>query len=457
MGVVPPAPGFNAVLAEIAHRHGALLILDEVMTGFRVARGGWAELLGAPASRSTPTSTPTARSWAAGCRRRRSAGGREIMSQLAPAGPVYQAGTLSGNPLACAAGLATLRECTDEAVRHGWTRTADGRRRPGRAGPDRGRGAAPAADAGNMFSIFFTDDAVTDYDDRPDPGQSARSRRSSTSMLARGVYLPPSAFEAWFVSAAIDDAALESSPRPCRTPPRGRRGGRRREDAVVRTASTKTVVHVLRHGEVHNPTKILYGRLPGFRLSAAGRADGQGGRPGAGRPGRHPRRGQPAGAGAADGRADRRPVQPRDRHRRPADRERELLRGQAGQRRRRRAARPAQLVGAARPVRPVVGRELPADRGQRMFAALHAAREQAEGHEAVCVSHQLPIWTLRRYLERKRLWHDPRRRQCGLASLTSFHFDGDRPWSASATASRRPTSSPPHPAPGRPRAPDRHA
>ncbi len=59
-----------------------------------------------------------------------------------------------------------------------------------------------------------------------------------------------------------------------------------------------------------------------------------------------------------------------------------------------------------------------------MFAAVHAARVAAEGHEAVCVSHQLPIWTLRRYVERKRLWHDPRRRQCGLASLTSFHFDG---------------------------------
>jgi broad specificity phosphatase PhoE len=59
-----------------------------------------------------------------------------------------------------------------------------------------------------------------------------------------------------------------------------------------------------------------------------------------------------------------------------------------------------------------------------MFAAVHAARVAAEGHEAVCVSHQLPIWTLRRYVERKRLWHDPRKRQCGLASLTSFHFDG---------------------------------
>jgi broad specificity phosphatase PhoE len=61
-----------------------------------------------------------------------------------------------------------------------------------------------------------------------------------------------------------------------------------------------------------------------------------------------------------------------------------------------------------------------------MLAALHAAREAAEGHEAVCVSHQLPIWVLRRYVERKRLWHDPRTRQCGLASLTSFHFEDDR-------------------------------
>lgn len=80
-------------------------------------------------------------------------------------------------------------------------------------------------------------------------------------------------------------------------------------------------------------------------------------------------------------------------------------------------------MGAARPGHPLLGEAYRAI-AERMFAALHAARVAAEGREAVLVSHQLPIWTLRRHVERKRLWHDPRRRQCGLASLTTFHFDG---------------------------------
>src|SRR5689334_9621090 len=109
MGVVPPAPGFNAGLARLAHEHGALLILDEVMTGFRVSRGGWAGLEPVDADLYTYGKVMGGGLPAAAF------GGRaEIMGQLAPAGPVYQAGTLSGNPLACAAGLATLRACTDE-------------------------------------------------------------------------------------------------------------------------------------------------------------------------------------------------------------------------------------------------------------------------------------------------------------------------------------------------------
>src|SRR5262249_27500754 len=116
MGVVPPAPGFNAFLAETAHHHGALLILDEVMTGFRIARGGWADYSGAILGEAIDADIYTFGKVMGGGLPAGAFGGRaSIMSGLAPAGPVYQAGTLSGNPLACAAGLATLRLCTDDA------------------------------------------------------------------------------------------------------------------------------------------------------------------------------------------------------------------------------------------------------------------------------------------------------------------------------------------------------
>jgi glutamate-1-semialdehyde 2,1-aminomutase len=201
MGVVPPAPGFNAGLARLAHEHGALLILDEVMTGFRVSRGGWAGLEPVDADLYTYGKVMGGGLPAAAF------GGRaEIMGQLAPAGPVYQAGTLSGNPLACAAGLATLRACTDEVYA-----------RLDKAAATIGALASAALteagvphrlqSAGNMFSIFFTDGEVTDYESAKTQDVGA-FRAFFHEMLARGVYLPPSSFEAWFVSAAIDDDAL---------------------------------------------------------------------------------------------------------------------------------------------------------------------------------------------------------------------------------------------------------
>jgi glutamate-1-semialdehyde 2,1-aminomutase len=201
MGVVPPAPGFNAGLARLAHEHGALLILDEVMTGFRVSRGGWAGLEPVDADLYTYGKVMGGGLPAAAF------GGRaEIMGQLAPAGPVYQAGTLSGNPLACAAGLATLRACTDEVYA-----------RLDKAAATIGALASAALteagvphrlqSAGNMFSIFFTDVEVTDYESAKTQDVDA-FRAFFHEMLARGVYLPPSSFEAWFVSAAIDDDAL---------------------------------------------------------------------------------------------------------------------------------------------------------------------------------------------------------------------------------------------------------
>ncbi|HEX6872106.1 MAG TPA: glutamate-1-semialdehyde 2,1-aminomutase [Micromonosporaceae bacterium] len=206
MGVVAPSPGFNAGLAELAHRHGALLILDEVMTGFRVARGGWAQL-SADAGEPVEADLFTFGKVMGGGLPAAAFGGRAaIMSELAPAGPVYQAGTLSGNPLACAAGLATLHECT-EAVYQRLDATAL------RIGELASQALAAAGvahrwqRAGNMFSIFFTDADVVDYDSAREQNLEAYTAFFHT-MLAHGVYLPPSAFEAWFVSTAIDDDAL---------------------------------------------------------------------------------------------------------------------------------------------------------------------------------------------------------------------------------------------------------
>jgi glutamate-1-semialdehyde 2,1-aminomutase len=202
MGVIAPRPGFNAGLARIAHAHGALLIVDEVMTGFRVSRSGWAGREPVDADLFTYGKVMGGGLPAAAF------GGRaEVMERLAPAGPVYQAGTLSGNPLACAAGLTTLR-LADETV---YQRLDAAAAKISQLASE----ALTAAGvphrlsfAGNMFSVFFTDVEVVDY-------ESARTQDTAAfraffhAMLAGGVYLPPSAFEAWFVSAALDDAAVE--------------------------------------------------------------------------------------------------------------------------------------------------------------------------------------------------------------------------------------------------------
>jgi broad specificity phosphatase PhoE len=181
-------------------------------------------------------------------------------------------------------------------------------------------------------------------------------------------------------------------------------------------------VHVLRHGEVYNPSKVLYGRLPDFHLSELGK--------------------QMAKA-AAEALADRditytvaSPLERAQETAAPIAAEFELE-----------VATDTRLIESSNffegknvsvgdgsfrnprnwwvlrdPITPSWG-EAYLMIATRMFAALQAARVAAEGHEAVCVSHQLPIWTLRRYVEKRRLWHDPRRRQCGLASLTSFRFE----------------------------------
>ncbi len=186
-----------------------------------------------------------------------------------------------------------------------------------------------------------------------------------------------------------------------------------------------TIVHLLRHGEVHNPKGVLYGRLPGYRLSDRGVRMAE------------------AAAAALVGRdvsylvasplerAQQTAGPVADKLGLPIDTDERLIEagnwfegkqfgvGDGA------LTHPGVWPKLRNPFRPSWG-EPYQEIARRMTAALHDARERAAGHEALCVSHQLPIWTARRYAEGRKLWHDPRRRECALASLTSFHFDGAR-------------------------------
>ena len=190
MGCVPPLPGYLQALREITHRHGALLIIDEVMTGFRVAFGGAQQLYGV-----RPDLTTLGKVIGGGLPVGAYGGRKDIMSKVAPIGPVYQAGTLSGNPLAVAAGLAMLRHL--------------------KAHPEiydqlEARAAALCAQVpagvtvnrvGSMFTFFFNVGPVTDWDSAR-RSDTARFGRFFRAMLDRGIYLAPSQFEAAFLSAA---------------------------------------------------------------------------------------------------------------------------------------------------------------------------------------------------------------------------------------------------------------
>ncbi|AHI01687.1 glutamate-1-semialdehyde 2,1-aminomutase [Kutzneria viridogrisea] len=202
MGAVAPEPGFNAALLELCHAQGALLVIDEVMTGFRVSAAGWYGLEGVAGDLYTFGKVMSGGLPAAAF------GGRaEVMSRLAPEGPVYQAGTLSGNPVAVAAGLATL-QAADEDVYRALDRNA---RKLGQLFTEAltAEGVAHRVQyAGNLVSVFFTEEPVRDYTG----AQAAQTWRFPPffhALLARGVYPPPSAFEAWFVNAAMDDEAFE--------------------------------------------------------------------------------------------------------------------------------------------------------------------------------------------------------------------------------------------------------
>ncbi|THJ10633.1 glutamate-1-semialdehyde-2,1-aminomutase [Nocardioides sp.] len=209
MGVVPPTPGFNAFLAETCRNHGALFISDEVMTGFRASRQGQWGLDGAREGWA-PDLMTFGKVMGGGFPAAAFGGRADVMAHLAPEGPVYQAGTLSGNPVATAAGLATLRAATGDVYAR-LDEVADALR----AGVVDAFTAAGLPhviqSTGSMFSVFLTDPA-----DGP-VSTFAEAQRTDVAaygaffhaMLDRGVHLPPSAYEAWFVSSSHDDRAVD--------------------------------------------------------------------------------------------------------------------------------------------------------------------------------------------------------------------------------------------------------
>ncbi|TPW78473.1 glutamate-1-semialdehyde 2,1-aminomutase [Schumannella sp. 10F1B-5-1] len=210
-GVLAPERGFNRALAALAGENGALIIVDEVLTGFRVGPAGW---WGLEASRVVPDGagwTPDLVTFGkvigGGMPLAAVAGRAEVMDLLAPLGPVYQAGTLSGNPVAVAAGIATLR-AADAAVYERVDAAADTVASALTAELSAAGVSHVLSRAGSLFSVAFRDAPVRDYDDaRAQEGW--RYGPFFSSMLEQGVNLPPSVFEAWFLSAAHDSAALD--------------------------------------------------------------------------------------------------------------------------------------------------------------------------------------------------------------------------------------------------------
>ena len=206
MNCIPPVPGFLECLREECTRHGAVLIFDEVMTGFRVARGGAQELYGI-----RPDLTTLGKIVGGGMPVGAFGGRREIMEHIAPLGPVYQAGTLSGNPVAMAAGLATLEGIAAPGF-HSRLASATDRLVSGLADAAARAGVPVSTNhVCGMFGLFFTDAGpVTSY-----AGATAcdveRFKRFFHGMLDEGVYLAPSAFEAGFVSAAHSDADIDAT------------------------------------------------------------------------------------------------------------------------------------------------------------------------------------------------------------------------------------------------------
>ncbi|GGO94133.1 glutamate-1-semialdehyde 2,1-aminomutase [Nocardioides phosphati] len=206
MGVVPPAPGFNAFLAQICRENGALFISDEVMTGFRASRQGQWGLDGAVEG-WVPDLTTFGKVMGGGFPAAAFGGRADVMAHLSPEGPVYQAGTLAGNPVATTAGLTTLRLATDEVYDH---ISAAGETIKSAVADALAKEGVPHViqATGTMFSVFFKDAAVSNFAEASEQDLPAYTAFFH-AMLDQGVYLPPSAYEAWFLSSAHDDRAIQ--------------------------------------------------------------------------------------------------------------------------------------------------------------------------------------------------------------------------------------------------------
>lgn len=206
MGVVEPLPGFNRLIAETAHAHGALMILDEVLTGFRVHPAGYWGLQATAGEEYLPDILTFGKVVGGGMPLAALGGRAEIMDLLAPLGPVYQAGTLSGNPLSVAAGLATLRLATPEVYA-----TIDASADRLATALDRALAEAgvvhSVAEAGNLFNASFRSSAPRDYAEAQ-AQETFRYAPFFHAMREQGVALPPSVFEAWFLTAAHGEEEL---------------------------------------------------------------------------------------------------------------------------------------------------------------------------------------------------------------------------------------------------------
>ncbi len=205
MGCVPPQPGYLEAVRKLTKANGALLIFDEVMTGFRVARGGAQELYGV-----APDITTLGKIIGGGLPVGAYGGSRELMNNIAPAGPIYQAGTLSGNPLSMTAGLVTLRRLRNKSV-YERLETTSRKLTEGLAAAARNAGIKTITNrVGSMWTSFFAGEPVIDWS-TANRSNRERYARFFHAMLDEGVYLAPSQFEAAFVSLAHTDAIIEQT------------------------------------------------------------------------------------------------------------------------------------------------------------------------------------------------------------------------------------------------------
>ena len=205
MGCVPPLPGYLESVRKLTRAHGTLLIFDEVMTGFRVARGGAQERYGI-----TPDITTLGKIIGGGLPVGAYGGSREIMNNIAPAGPIYQAGTLSGNPLSMTAGLVTLRRLRDKSV-YERLELSSQKLCEGLAAAAKEAGVTTVTNrVGSMWTSFFTSEPVVDWDSANKSDRQLYGKFFH-AMLDEGVYLAPSQFEAAFVSLAHTDEIIEQT------------------------------------------------------------------------------------------------------------------------------------------------------------------------------------------------------------------------------------------------------